>query len=170
MQKYLPAVSNIVPKYQIPAQSKISRWDALTQHPTECTITVILFVRTVSLLKCNVKFLHQFKLLASPSEDSLGNRYTFLCLLLLVTVKQVTNCEKENFYREHQQKDTSTSILNRKLLTRLCRVNLKNKKKGLCEYIVPRLYLWNLLEVDKYKTKSLHYHLSHKIKTIANQF
>lgn len=138
-------------------------------HPTGCTIAAILSVRTVSLLKCNVKFLSQFKLLASP-KDWLGNRYTFLCLLLLVTVKQVTNCEKENFYRDQQQKDTSTSILNRKLLTRLCRINLKTKKKGLCEYIAPRLYLWNLLEVDKYKTKSLHYHLSHKIKTIANQY
>ncbi|XP_049670888.1 A disintegrin and metalloproteinase with thrombospondin motifs 3 isoform X1 [Accipiter gentilis] len=50
-----------------------------------------------------------------------------------VTVKQVTNCEKENFYHEHQRKDTSTYILNRKWLTRLCRINLKNKKKGLYE-------------------------------------
>lgn len=68
----------LVPKYQIPAQSKISQGDALTQHPTECTITVILFVRTVSLLKCNVKFLHQFRLLASSSTDSLENRYNLL--------------------------------------------------------------------------------------------
>nr|XP_025041606.1 A disintegrin and metalloproteinase with thrombospondin motifs 3-like isoform X1 [Pelodiscus sinensis] len=49
-----------------------------------------------------------------------------------VTMKQI-KCEKENFYRENQQKDTTTYILNKKWLSSWCRINLNNKIKGLHE-------------------------------------
>lgn len=79
-----------------------------------------------------------YALVAPSRKDSRGSRRAFLCLLLLVTVKQVTNCEKERFYREHQRKDASPYILTRKQFSRLCRINLKNGgRKGLREYLVP---------------------------------